>query len=401
MSSGTGSIGDFRAYCSPYLPRMRISSSPVLPTQATQSEGAFQPARGLTKRLDRYLNSFDTSFERVAKVRASVLSGNNRLHSFDHALAYPEQYKSRTIRALIHLAKHTEEIAEGFADISGLAERLTRNLISAGEKSDMALVIASAVGRVISGQLNLGGMAVHKVAGAALYGISSILSVAALGLFKLGMDARRTDAELAYARTRSKFDSSAYPIVAGKLLASKEQFLTKIMDRTGEPGNRRSCAIQRWAKYMSRHRSSVPQHLLSRRRANCNYIWQNLHQYGLVTQSLMHLAYGTFQGINKLLVSYDKHIGVALGDHVLSKPLGNVLGCRLGMTVSVGAAAAISVPMSPFIIGISTVGAVACGGALLALLLAKLNVRLTHDWKGNIQQPMRNQVFGKVTPTWP
>lgn len=115
----------------------------------------------------------------------------------------------------------------------------------------------------------------------------------------------------------------------------------------------------------------------------------------------MHIAYGTFQGINKLLVSYDKHIGVAIGNHLLGKKLGSVLGCRLGMTVSVGAAAAISIPMSPFLVGISTVGAIACGVALLALMLAKLNVQLIHDWKGNIQPPLRNQVFGKVTPTWP
>jgi len=401
MSSGAGSIGDFPAYCPPYLPNMQINSISASPGQFTPSTATFRPARSLTKRLDNYMNNYDMGFERVAKIRAKVLSKTGHTHGFDKALVLPEQYRSRGVRALIHLAKHTEEMAEGLADISGLAERLTRNLISSGEKSDMALVIASAVGRVISGQLNLGGMAVHKVAGAALYCVSSILSIAALGLIKTGMTTLRTEAEIAQATTRSSFDSSAYLIVARKLLACKEQILTKILDKTGKTENRRNCAIQSWVKYMSRHRSSVPEHLVSKRQANCNYIWQNLHQYGLVTRSLMHIAYGTFQGINKLLVSYDKHVGVAIGNHLLGKKLGIVLGCRLGMTVSVGAAAAISIPMSPFLVGISTVGAIACGVALLALMLAKLNVQLIHDWKGNIQPPLRNQVFGKVTPTWP
>lgn len=347
------------------------------------------------------MNNYDMGFERIAKLRAKILKGTAHAHVCDWSLVVPEQYRSRGLRALIHLAKHSEEMAEGIADLSGLAERLTRNLISSGEKSDMALVIASAVGRVISGQLNLSGMAVHKVAGAALYGVSSILSIAALGLINSGLATRRTEAEIAKALTRSSFDSSAYLIVARKLLACKEQLLTKILNKTGKPESRRHCVIQSWARYMSRHRSSVPQHLTSKRKANCNYIWQNLHQYGPVTRSLMHIAYGTFQGINKLLVSYDKHIGVAIGNHLLGKKLGSVLGCRLGMTVSVGAAAAISVPMSPLLIGISTVGAMACGVALLALMLAKLNVQLTHGWKGNIQRPLRGQVFGSVTPTWP
>jgi hypothetical protein len=347
------------------------------------------------------MNDYDMGFERIAKLRAKILKGTAHVQVCDRSLVVPEQYRSRALRALIHLAKHSEEMAEGIADLSGLAERLTRNLISSGDKSDMALVIASAVGRIISGQLNLSGMAIHKVAGAALYGVSSILSIAALGLINSGLTTSRTEAEITKALTKSSFDSSAYLIVARKLLSCKEQLLTKILNKTGKPENRRNSVIQGWVKYMSRHRSSVSQHLTSKRKANCNYIWQNLHQYGPVTRSLMHIAYGTFQGVNKLLVSYDKHIGFAIGNYLLGKRLGSVLGCRLGMTASVGAAAAISVPMSPLLIGISTVGAMACGVALLALILAKLNVQLAQDWQGNIQRPLRSQVLGKVTPTWP
>jgi len=79
------------------------------------------------------MNNYDMGFERIAKLRAKVLGGTGDAHMYDRALVVPEQYRSRGLRALIHLAKHTEEMAEGIADISGLAERLTRNLISSGE----------------------------------------------------------------------------------------------------------------------------------------------------------------------------------------------------------------------------------------------------------------------------
>lgn len=109
----------------------------------------------------------------------------------------------------------------------------------------------------------------------------------------------------------------------------------------------------------------------------------NLQEYGPVTRALMQFSYGTFQGVNKLFVSYDKYIGTALGRRFIAKKTGDMLGCRIALTLSIGTAAAISVPMSPFIIGFSAVGAMACSASLAALLLAKLNVALFNDWKGS------------------
>jgi len=79
------------------------------------------------------MNNYDMGFERIAKLRAKILKGTAHAHVCDRSLVVPEQYRSRGLRALIHLAKHSEEMAEGIADLSGLAERLTRNLISSGE----------------------------------------------------------------------------------------------------------------------------------------------------------------------------------------------------------------------------------------------------------------------------
>ena len=99
-------------------------------------------------------------------------------------------------------------------------------------------------------------------------------------------------------------------------------------------------------------------------------MWKNLHQYGPVTRALMHFAYFTFQFINKVLVSYDKHLGTAIGERLLAKKTGSILGCRLGLTAGVGLAAGLSIPLSPLLVGISTVAAAVCGVALVALLLA-------------------------------
>lgn len=364
-----------------------------------RDEAVFEKPRGWTRKLDTYMRNHETGFERISRVRQHVLNKTPGTHAFDQRLSHPEQFKNRGIRALIYLAKHLDELAESCADISGVTERLTRNLISSGEKADMSLVIASAIGRAISGQLSLGGVAVHKVAGAGLYALSTLLSVAALALTSSKNVGIRSETEIKKAMEASNFDSSAYLVVARKLLTIKEAILGNLLDRVGGPdcGVRKN--VHKWARFMSRHHRVANTNMAVYRKTHSNYMWNNLHQYGPVTRALMHTAYGTFQGVNKLMVSFDKHAGTAVGKYLFSKSKGEVLGCRLGLTVAMSAAAAVSVPMAPLVVGLSTLGIAACGVAFIAIGLAKLNVRLTYDWKGNIQPPLKRQVFGSVTPT--
>lgn len=335
------------------------------------------------------MNNHENGFKRIARIRKEILTKRGRIHSFDESLACPEQFKSRGIRALIHLAKHLDELAENCSDISGLTERLTRNFISSGDKSDMAQVIASAIGRVVSAQLNIAGFAVHKAAGAGLYTLSTLVSLGVLALIRSKNVELRSSAAIEQAMQKSSFDSSAYLLVARKLLRAKEALLTKLLNQTGTSGNKAGKSIRKWGTFMSRHRRLVPEHMMSKRKMHRNYIWNNLHQYGPVTRALMHVGYGTFQGVNKVLASYDKHSGTAIGNFLLRRKTGQILGCRLGLTLTVSCAAALSVPMYPLIIGISTAGAIACGVAFSALALAKLNVYVSHDWKGNICKPDR------------
>ena len=201
------------------------------------------------------MRNHETGFERISRVRQNVLNKTAHTHSFDQRLAHPEQFKNRGIRALIHVAKHLDELAESCADISGVTERLTRNLISSGEKADLSLVMASALGRVISGQLNIGGVAVHKVAGAGLYALSTLLSVAALALTCSQSVGIRSEAEIEQARRTSSFDSSAYLLISEKLLDKKETMLGKLLDRQGQAelqawAGRRNRALADWARLL-------------------------------------------------------------------------------------------------------------------------------------------------------
>lgn len=343
--------------------------------------------KSITHRLDAYLGRNEMGIQRLMRVRNAVLAKPADMHRMDNILSNPEQFKNRGLRALIHLGKHVEELADGCADISGLAERLTRNIISSGDKADLPQVIASAVGRIIAGQLNLTGMAVHKVAGSALYALSSLISIAAIGIASSKYIGKRSPEEIARAQAKSHFEHTAFTFIGEALHKAKHAALNKLIEKANNSNSRHMATIRNWAMYLSSKRASVPEHMASLRKNNCNYMWNNLHQYGRVTRVLMHIGYGTFLGVNKLLVSYDKHAGNALGEHVFRKYIGNVLGCRLGLMLTVGVAAAISFPMSPFIVGISTAGAAACGLAFIALLLAKGNVYFFSDWKGNIPRP--------------
>ncbi|BET26182.1 hypothetical protein RGQ30_16830 [Limnobacter thiooxidans] len=380
---------------------MRISLN-AQTHHASFTKESFQAIKHFTRRVDTYLDRNEAGFERMARVRKTMQASPGNCHYIDRKLTTPEQYKSPLMRGLVHVCDCMEEIAESCADISGLAERLVRYMISSGDKNDLALVLASAVGRIVAGQMNLVGMAVHKVAGASLYALSSLLSLATWGLAKTRLGALRSQAEMAELKAEKSRPIRLYEPVANTLLKGKETVLGHLLRKLEQrSGSVMVSAIRQWARHLHRGHSLVCSNDPQRRKGHCSYMWKNLHQYGPVTRALMHFAYFTFQFINKVLVSYDKHLGTAIGERLLAKKTGSILGCRLGLTAGVGLAAGLSIPLSPLLVGISTVAAAVCGVALVALLLAKSNVHLFQDWKGNITAIQGDQVFGKVTPTWP
>lgn len=355
-----------------------------------------------TRRVDTYLDKTEAGFERMARVRRTMLNAPSRCHPIDRMLTRPEHYKSPIMRGLVHLCDCVEELAESCADLSGLAERLVRHMISSGDKNDLALVLASAIGRIVSGQLNLLGMAMHKAAGASLYALSSILSLITWGLAKTSLGRLRSEEHPVLVGAGQSRAIRLYEPVANALLKGKETVLGHVLKNLQKrTGSLLVSGIRQWARHLHRAHSLVSSNEPQKRKSHCSYMWKNLHQYGPVTRGLMHFAYFSFQFVNKVMVSFDKHLGTAIGERLLARKTGSILGCRLGLTASVGLAAGLSIPMSPLIVGISTVGAAVCGVAFVAMLLAKANVHLFQDWKGDTSPVRHAQVLGKVTPTWP
>lgn len=363
---------------------MRIQQAIVIDQASLHEPQA--PRLSVTRRIDHYLQNHEAAYQRMARVRACVSTqqtATRHAHcEWDRTLAHPERYQNPVIRALIHIAKIAEELAESFTDISGLTERIARNLISSGEKPDLGLVIGSAVGRIVSGQLSWPGFALHKAIGASLYAMSTVSSAAALSLSKTRLGALRHPDNTQGIKRDRVFDGSIYEVSASRLLAIKHKIIKSLVGSSP-----RHPKLKSWASYMLRGEHTKNQKSPTQRRSNCNYMWQNLHQYGCMTRALMHCAYGIFQGVNKVCVAFDKHCGTLLSSKLLSKRMGELMGTRLAMTLTVGAAAALSVPMAPLSIGLSSIGAIACGVAFIALLAAKANVKYNHDWEGDIGPP--------------
>lgn len=364
-------------------PMMTISA--VHAASPTAFESLKDNVKHITRRIDQYLDRHEAGFQRMARVRKAIIETPENVHHFDRCLNTPEQYKSAFIRGLIHVGNALEELGDACADISGLAERLVRNTISSGEKSDLAMVIASAAGRIVSGQLNLFGIGVHKVAGTAFYALSTLVSAGTIGLCKTPLGRRRSPQELQAALHKCKLRHGIYRPVARQLLQGKHAVLNTVVDKTSDAKLAgKQSLVKEWSKRLMRGERTNCAASAFNRKYNTNYMWQNVHQYGPVTRALMQTGCFVFLGLNKTLVSFDKHVATAVGEKVLAKKAGSILGCRIGYTVSVAGAAALSVPMSPLIVGLSTAGAIACGFALTAMLLAKANAYCFNDWKGNI-----------------
>lgn len=355
------------------------SSEPAIPL------GLNSPVdRNPLRRLDRYIDNYEPSFERMAKARNAIRSNDCRVQRFDHILACPERINSKSLRALVHASKYLEELGEAISDLSGWIERAWRNVLSGGNKNDIAQVLGSGLGRVISGFASTPGIAVHKVAGACLLGLSAITGgLAVVGVTALGAK-RRLFTEHRPLNQGGHFETSIYQEVAGATSKAKSKVLNRLMNKLDKAGYPQEHALHKWCRHLSPHHTIHNESDNWARRTHCNYIWKNLHQYGGVTKALMYSAYGVFQGVNKIMGSYDKYLGAELGKRVIAKKLGNLLGLKIGLCLAAGVAAGLSVPMAPLVVGLSTVCACACAFALLALVAAKLNVQHGHDWRGNL-----------------
>lgn len=343
------------------------------------------------------------------------------INKLDSVLSYPEQFEYRGMRYLVHAAKHVEELGETIADLSGMVERLVKNVLSRGKTANSAQVFAAGVGRTTTMFLSTPGFAVHKALGAALYALSCGLSAVALlaaatplgkkrdltaqlkalqlapvasqdenqdkePLLKVpttNTDAQHDPETLKAALKNSPFAHSIVNDTSRLLLAGKEKAMHALYNKAN--GSSTGANMMRgMAKRLSRKLGEYGPETRHLHKYDSSYIWGHLHQYGPITRALMSSAHLIYTVVNRLGASFDKYIGSAIG-RVLYKPLvGRVLGHRLGMLCSTSLATLISSLLAPFIVGISATGAMACGLTLLLMQAAALSARL-EGWKGDIE----------------
>ncbi|MCQ8896100.1 hypothetical protein NQT62_06575 [Limnobacter humi] len=286
-------------------------------------------------------------------------------------------------------------MGEVCADISTIVERLVRKTLSNGRNSDLAAVIGSGMGRLVTSHMNVMGLSVNKSAGAVLYGLSALMSMLALALSsRSGSNdptALTPDASARQPQPDQGLGWSAQHRVSRYLENQKEHLLDRAR-------NSRHLVLKRLASrvewQISRHKRIEGDALPAVcRQSHCDYMWNNLHQYGVCTRVLMVTGHTLFQITNRLFISWDKYAARLLNQTVLKRFTGELLGHRLSSCLMYAASAGLSIPASQLIVGLSTLGAAVCAATLVCFLMAKLAVALG-DWKGNLQPtPKRRPVF--------
>lgn len=303
-------------------------------------------------------------------------------------LLNPIQYRSKAMRALAKGAVLLEEIGEVSADASSMIERFTRHCISGGDKTDLAKIAAAGTGRVISSQITFGTAGVNKLIACGCLATSSLLSALLISMADTRFGKLRTEQEIQRAILNGEsIRPELYPKVARNLERIKKSALNKI-ELWAKPCGKQVCRKIQFLKERLSRNNSDKIRPASDRRHGTNYMWNNRHQYSRFVRGMLHAANLVFTIVNKTFCSYDKHIGVLLGQKVLANGMGTMLGTRLGLTLMYGVAAVAAHYLSIVGFSLATLGACACGLAFLLVLLAKAHVAMGGGWVGDCKKPI-------------
>lgn len=376
----------------------RISPSNTGPVVAPgNSDFRFPKSwRSAVKEVERGLNNHESCYKRIVRLRKQT---DDTRHRLDTLLICPTIKPGGFVRFLCYAAKWTEEMGEICADISSIVERLVRKTLSNGRNSDLAAVIGSGAGRLVTGKMNVMGISVNKAAGAAFYLLSTVLSLSALAL----VNKQAIGAALAVAGEPIKQSSQPDKGLgwsaqhrASRCLENRKEKCVEWARHSDFTLLRRLARGLEWQ--ISRSKSSEADALPAiERRTHCDYMWNNLHQYGRLTRGLMITGHTLFQVTNRLFLSWDKYTARLLNQGVLKKRMGELLGHRLSSCLLYAASTALSIPTSHLVVGLSTIGAAICGITVVCFLLAKCTV-LLGDWKGNMR-PFNKGQRGNETRT--
>lgn len=301
-----------------------------------------------TRRLIRSHNAFD-----------SVRTWSNGAR-WDGVLCRPEAVSSSVIRNLISLSRRLEELGEISADMSGFVEKYTFKILGGNESFGFKKLVASAIARSISSLARIGPLNAFKLVGCGLFALSVVASATALALNGGGL--RQTQANR-----------------LGR--PSKSRIIKKSLQK-------------RTAEWLTRNISGVSRNPITRlnRSLDCaslECLMQNRKRQSPIVQALLTASLISFKVINKLFVSWDKHIAFHSAK-LISPYMGNLLSTRITLCVFSGVAAAMTIVLDPINLSLSLIGIAACGVAALMAATALA-----------IAKNQTNQVLGRVTPCWP
>lgn len=349
-------------------------------------------AKKAVKAAFHAVENYQLAYQRARTLHAnrSMQTGRFGKHAdFDGMLLNPVQYRSKTMRALAKTALMLEEIGEASADLSSMIERFTRHCISSGDKTDLAKLAASGTGRVLSSQLTFGSAGANKAVACICLAGSSLLSALVIGLFKTRFGKLRTEQEIKQALLNGEtLRPELYPLLARNLEKIKKGALNKLELWAKPCGKQAYRKVHFLKKRLSRNDDDNAG-TASERRLGTNYMWNNRHQYSTFVRVMLHGANLIFTVVNKTFCSYDKHIGVLLGQKVLAKGMGSMLGTRIALTLMYGVAAVAAFYLAKVGFSFATLGACACALAFVLVLLAKAHVALGGGWLGDCKKPTK------------
>jgi hypothetical protein len=282
---------------------------------------------------------------------------------------------------MVVAARNCEVAGEFFADLSHVFDKITRNTLSSGQDNDFVRIGSAVLAKYLARLISTSTLGAPKLIGALFFGLSCLLSAAALGLRQFEKPESYPDA----IRLNPLFIENT-PIHEIEIRGQqKKDQLVKRLYAWAEQSNwlQLRGAIKMAGRNV--HRSKLGQPCIRSEICTAGYMFRNLYQYKTRTTLILRLSKLCFNVSNKLLASPDKYLAYMLGSHVLGKFAGQLLGMRIAFMLTSTAAFLVTFFAAPVVAIVMNVAAVAALVSALLLVLAKIDVSVGQGWRGDLR----------------
>lgn len=318
--------------------------------------------------LSRISDKYQDSTRRFQQARRTARANNtydavciwSTGARWDGVLCRPETVTNPLTRYLISASRRLEELGEISADMSGFVEKYIFKILGGNESFGFKKIVASAVARSISSLARIGPLNAFKIVGCGLFGLSLLTSAMAIAFNGGGL--RQHQANRIGRPSKSR-------IIKHSMQKRTADWL-KNHNRLARP----TAAISRCGNRLNF--------------ASLDELVRTQKSHPPLVQGLLNASLLSFKVVNKLFVSWDKHLAYHCAK-TLTPYVGSLIGTRLTLCLFSGVAASLTIALDPLNLSISLIGIAACGvAALLAAAALTIAKRQQHQ----------NQVLGRVTP---